>query len=162
MKLKRFGSALLAVAMIFSSSALVTANAQVTGSISSYAKGDVDFDKTVTPMDIAKLQEYLFGDYDPGCSEEEFLRIADINSDGIIDWDDEHAFGYAYIHAYSERNEGDVNFDGSVTIDDATDAQKYLAGIIPEFEVLNYLCADMDKDGVVNIDDVTRIQKELV
>ncbi len=57
MKFKKLGSALLAVTMIFSSSALITANAKA-----AYPQGDVNFDGMVTHDDIAMLQNYLFGD----------------------------------------------------------------------------------------------------
>ena len=53
---------------------------------------------------------------------------------------------------------GDVNNDGSVTIDDATALQRYLA----EFDTLDATAlanADVNGDGKINIKDVTKIQR---
>lgn len=55
---------------------------------------------------------------------------------------------------------GDVNLDGSLTIDDVTNIQKYIAYMIDltdEQEIL----ADVNGDGSVDIDDATLIQKTL-
>lgn len=53
---------------------------------------------------------------------------------------------------------GDVNLDGSVTIDDVTLVQKYIANMVDlsEQEQDN---ADVDKNSKIDIDDVTTIQK---
>lgn len=54
---------------------------------------------------------------------------------------------------------GDVNLDGSVTVGDVTQLQRYLANII----TLNneqLLAADYNRDGLVNIEDCTLIQKK--
>lgn len=55
---------------------------------------------------------------------------------------------------------GDVNGDGSISIDDATDIQKYAADILT-FDGDRLTAADVDGDGKVTIDDVTMIQKYL-
>lgn len=52
----------------------------------------------------------------------------------------------------------DVNFDGKVTIDDATLIQKYMAEL-EEFDSKQINIADCDKDSKITIDDVTLIQK---
>lgn len=56
---------------------------------------------------------------------------------------------------------GDVNGDGTVTIDDATKLQSYLA----DFPVTNITllrkCADANADGKIDIKDVTAIQRYL-
>lgn len=159
MKFKKLSSALLAVTMIFSSSALVTANAQTTDSHSSHKKGDLDFDGVISPEDIAKLQDYLYGDYNPGCSEADMLVIADINNDGVVDWDDERAYIDAVI--YASNNLGDVNGDEKLSILDATEIQKYLAHLIPDFDFAKTLCADFNGDNRISVSDATEIQKEL-
>lgn len=53
---------------------------------------------------------------------------------------------------------GDVNFDGVISIDDATIVQKYLAGI-STLNTLQRILADFDCNGAVTIEDVTLIQK---
>ncbi len=56
---------------------------------------------------------------------------------------------------------GDVNFDGDVTIDDATEIQRHLADII-KLSDKAVLAADTNDDGFVDIIDVTTIQYYLV
>jgi arabinogalactan endo-1,4-beta-galactosidase len=55
---------------------------------------------------------------------------------------------------------GDVNGDGILTIDDATEIQKYLAKMPTVSADLNGR-GDVNGDGVITIDDATRIQKQL-
>lgn len=77
----------------------------------------------------------------------------------------------SYAQKYAEENNiifikltenfvADVNFDGKITVDDATDIQKYIAGMI-EFSSTQDNIADVDGDGKVAISDVTEIQKYL-
>lgn len=53
---------------------------------------------------------------------------------------------------------GDVNMDGAVSITDATEVQKAIAGLLSLNEYQNKL-ADVNKDGSVSIIDATQIQK---
>lgn len=55
---------------------------------------------------------------------------------------------------------GDVNGDGTISIDDVTDIQKYLANLL-DFTDEQIALADVDKDEKVSIDDATLIQKSL-
>lgn len=55
---------------------------------------------------------------------------------------------------------GDVNSDGVVNILDATETQKYVAGLI-ELTDEQKLPADVNGDGIINIVDATQIQKYL-
>ena len=55
---------------------------------------------------------------------------------------------------------GDVNFDGTVSIDDATDIQKYIAEL-KELNSDQKIVADVNSDGIISIDDATQIQKYL-
>lgn len=57
-------------------------------------------------------------------------------------------------------NIGDVNLDGKISVDDATDIQKYLASMIT-FSSTQESVADADGDGKIGISDVTEIQKYL-
>ncbi|MDR0913972.1 MAG: dockerin type I domain-containing protein [Oscillospiraceae bacterium] len=53
---------------------------------------------------------------------------------------------------------GDANEDGIVSIDDATEIQKYLAKMVPYLEAA---ACDVDGDGTIAIGDATEIQKYL-
>ena len=55
---------------------------------------------------------------------------------------------------------GDVNYDGSVNITDATDIMKYSAMLLDETQI-NLEYADVNGDGKVNVLDATAIQKIL-
>jgi hypothetical protein len=55
---------------------------------------------------------------------------------------------------------GDANNDGSVTIEDVTSIQKYLAVLLTERQI-NLTLADANRDGSVNVEDATTIQKYL-
>ena len=55
---------------------------------------------------------------------------------------------------------GDVNMDGAVSITDATEVQKAIAGLLSLNEYQNKL-ANVNKDGSVSITDATQIQKYL-
>ena len=64
------------------------------------------------------------------------------------------------IDSIPEAIPGDVNGDGKVGIDDATDIQKYIVEIY-EFSDYQKKLSDVDKDGKIGVDDVTLIQKSL-
>ena len=55
---------------------------------------------------------------------------------------------------------GDANLDGSVTISDVTEIQKYLAELA-DFSDKQLLLADTNGDGLVDITDATHLQKYL-
>lgn len=55
---------------------------------------------------------------------------------------------------------GDTNFDGYVSVSDATKVQSYIAGK-EEFDNLQKRNADVTGDGKININDATMIQKYL-
>lgn len=56
---------------------------------------------------------------------------------------------------------GDANGDGSVTISDATNLQRYVAKVIDSTSIVEEF-ADVDKNGTINVKDATYIQKYLV
>lgn len=66
-------------------------------------------------------------------------------------------FNYA---VFTSVKTGDVNLDGTVSIDDVTLIQKYLASMV-ELDGEQLKAADVTGDGDVSIDDVTKIQKFL-
>ena len=55
---------------------------------------------------------------------------------------------------------GDTDLDGSITISDVTEIQKYLAGLV-HFSDEQIALADTNGDGVVDINDATHLQKYL-
>jgi hypothetical protein len=67
--------------------------------------------------------------------------------------------GFDFIALEKTDNEiGDINGDGDIAIDDATDIQKYIAGM-NEFSDAQLKAADVNGDGEISIEDVTEIQK---
>lgn len=60
----------------------------------------------------------------------------------------------------SEEIVGDVNLDGTISISDATEVQKYLAEFI-ELNGIQKNLADTNGDGTITITDATEIQKYL-
>jgi hypothetical protein len=60
-----------------------------------------------------------------------------------------------------EGIKGDIDLNGTITVQDATTLQKSLAKII-KLSTLQSAVADFNGDGKVNIKDVTAIQKYLV
>ena len=103
--------------------------------------------------------------YDADGNLVQLYVAADMNCDGVIDFDDVSAFMLAledpnaYIAAYPNCNllNADTNGDGAVTFDDIdplvlalSDPASYAAQF-PSCHVLN---ADCNRDGVVNFDDI--------
>ncbi|MCH5298087.1 MAG: leucine-rich repeat protein [Ruminococcus sp.] len=72
----------------------------------------------------------------------------------------EHDINFTSLGEVITKLLGDVNGDGKITIDDATDIQKYLANMLA-FTDEQKVLADVDKDGKISIDDVTLVQKVL-
>lgn len=68
-----------------------------------------------------------------------------VNNDTII----------MYAHWWRK---GDVNLDGSLSIDDVTLLQKYISNLVT-FSEKQMLVADVNYDGVINIDDATALQE---
>ena len=66
----------------------------------------------------------------------------------------------ANIHYNSSYILGDVNDDHKVNVMDATDIQKYLAGIITLTDTQKTK-GDVNNDGILNVADATEIQKYL-
>lgn len=79
--------------------------------------------------------------------------------DGKYVFTTDHLSVYALVRK-SATLLGDVNGDGKVGIDDATDIQKYMAEML-DFTDKQKELADVNKDGKVGVDDVTLIQKHM-
>ena len=73
---------------------------------------------------------------------------------------DTYILSYTVKEPATEPLLGDVNLDGSVTIDDATMLQRYLTEMVDltDEQLRN---ADVNKDNRVDIRDVTEIQRYL-
>lgn len=79
--------------------------------------------------------------------------------DGKYIFTTDHLSVYALVRK-SATLLGDVNCDGKVGIDDATNIQKYMAEML-DFTDKQKELADVNKDGKVGVDDVTLIQKHM-
>ncbi len=75
---------------------------------------------------------------------------------------DEHMYSEDLNHTFVaiERTMGDINGDGTVNVTDATDLQKYLAGMITLTDK-QLACADVTDNGSIDIKDVSYITKAL-
>lgn len=158
MRFKKLLSVALAVSMLGTSSAMLTANAEET---TSYKLGDVNLDGKIDINDLNKLQDYIFGDFKPSVSNTAvFARVADINRDGAVDEKDVDEFVDSLI--YSDNYFGDVDNDWSLTVTDATYIQKYLVGDTEDLSFRQILNGDYNKDNAISVVDATEIQKQLV
>ena len=74
--------------------------------------------------------------------------------------EDTQTVKYVYTDFVPEsiRLYGDINRDGSINVVDATDLQKFVAGLAPQYEAesANF---DFNYDGSVNVVDATMLQK---
>ncbi len=156
MKIKKMCCVALAVSMLATGSAMLTANAN---ELESHMLGDVNFDGKVNVEDIAALNDYLNEQYKPDCTDSVFAQAADLNGDGKVDFSDLNVFIDEYIKRKQEV--GDVNLNGVVDVNDATYVQQYLADDIADFNISNFLSADFNNDGQISVNDVTYIQNYL-
>lgn len=156
MKFKRLCCVALAVSMLTTSSAIFTASAKET---TSYKSGDVNLDGKITVEDIVSLYDYTVGTYTSSLTAEQFLSVADINGDGVVDEKDVDEFVDSYISA--DNSFGDVNRDGTLSVSDATYIQNYLVGNVQNFDLCQSLIGDYNKDGSVSVLDVTAVQKQI-
>lgn len=158
MRFKKLLRVALAVSMLGTSSAMLTANAEET---TSYKLGDVNLDGKIDINDLNKLQDYIFGDFKPTADNTAvFARVADINRDGAVDENDVDEFVDSLI--YSDNYFGDVDNDWSLSVTDATYIQKYLVGDTEDLSFRQILNGDYNKDNSISVIDATEIQKQLI
>ena len=133
--------------------------------IGGYAFADCTNLKSVTiPASVQDIYEKAFG----YIYNEDSWEYEKVDGFTIYGYDGTRAEEYAvfyYITFISLGDVpaptlGDVNGDGSISIDDVTDIQKYLANML-DFTSEQAKLADVDKKGGITIDDVTLIQKSL-
>lgn len=74
---------------------------------------------------------------------------------GIYVFTTDHLGKYALV---KQRIYGDINGDGAVTVNDATEIQKASIGLV-ELSNDQLKCADVNGNGIISITDVTLIQK---
>lgn len=79
---------------------------------------------------------------------------------GVVDYENEKLTLVAQWLSHNDIMIGDVNLDGKLSITDATEVQKYVAGLV-EFNDVQLYAADVDGNGIINIMDSTAIQKML-
>ena len=129
--------------------------------------GDANVDGDVDVKDKTAIQKYILG---TSKLTAQGKQNADINSDGKINKVDEALITGVSLRYYKDFNiykpissyilYGDVNQDGRVTIQDATQIQKYLAGTSRLIgQALKN--ADVNADGKITNDDAISIQKYL-
>ena len=107
----------------------------------------------------AAYTNWLLGDPNNEFSIEEYTAISKDSGK----WYDLKGYSYYYrsvgfICKTPIYKIGDVNSDGVINIDDATEIQKYVAELI-EFTDEQKAVADTDGDGIISIKDVTQIQR---
>ena len=119
--------------------------------------GDVDGDGVITGHDTALISRHLYDDSFTLTDDQ--LARADITKDGQVTAEDA-----IWLHAnYEQYALGDVDLDGSVTIDDGWNCMRFIiqkngftSPDITYTEVQQNLM-DADGNGIINIDDASRI-----
>ncbi|MFC4405128.1 S8 family serine peptidase [Haloarchaeobius iranensis] len=138
----------------------------------------VDFADPVTNIDnengtISMAQAGAAGVDNPEMAEIEFdVLMDDFNQSAEVSWNVggsmiTHPNGTAPLVDWTggmvqtaDCTAGDVNSDGSITVQDATLTQQYIVGDDPAN--FNPSCADMNGDGQITSADVTLILEEIV
>ena len=133
--------------------------------IGEYAFAECSSLESVTiPASVTNIGECAFGytfDYD----EYEYVKADGFTIYGYTGseaeiYANENGFKFKNIGDAPSPTLGDVNGDGSISIDDATAIQKHLANML-DFSEEQAEAADVDNNGDITIDDVTLIQKYL-
>ena len=119
--------------------------------------GDVDGDGVITGHDTALISRHLYDDSFTLTDDQ--LARADITKDGQVTAEDA-----IWLHAnYEQYVLGDVDLDGSVTLDDGFNCMRFIiqkngfsSPDITYTEVQQNLM-DADGNGIINIDDASRL-----
>lgn len=117
-------------------------------------KGCKNLTSVNIPESVTEIDSTAFNDH----SDE--LTIYGYTGSAAEAFANEHDINFTSLGEVITKILGDVNGDGKITIDDATDIQKYLANMLA-FTDEQKVLADVDKNGKVSIDDVTLVQKVL-
>lgn len=134
-------------------SALVITSLSVPMSIASaeeYTKGDVDMDGVITGHDAAIVSQYADSVLQLELNDEQ-LALADMNDDGAVDASDA-----ALIAEIQEYKLGDMDRNGEVRIEDATDilTMAFWRKIDPKIDFGKIgISADVECDGDIDVYD---------
>lgn len=105
------------------------------------------FEWEYVPSDYFEGADYMLSDYET-------------KSSNIVLTSNEARKDYLLSIAWDVRLKGDANGDGKVNIKDATQIQKFVAGLVNEkAKDFVFKCADADANGKVNVRDATIVQK---
>ena len=69
-------------------------------------------------------------------------------------------YAYYVVYTFDKTSDillGDINSDGTVSVNDVTTGQQYLANSITLTEA-QIKAADMDGNGIINVNDITALQ----
>ena len=126
--------------------------------------GCTSLKSVIVPADVEYIGLYAFG-YTFGEDVEEMVKVDGFTIIGYSGseaeiYAKENGFKFINLSADPTQKLGDVNGDGSISIDDATAVQKYLANMLDLTDEQAEL-ADVNMDGDITIDDVTLVQKYL-
>ena len=128
--------------------------------------GDVNLDGKINAKDRMFLAKYLVGQ-DKELSIYAQIR-ADVDLNGRIEERDDEILAHylAKWKAFTSipvknYGDGDVNADGVVDINDATQMHKYLSGNKEAIKSENLLRADVNQDGIIDQCDGVTIQRYL-
>ena len=133
-----------------------------------------DLETVILPETITRIGEMFNYDYESHTKlliPESVVSIADEGSftkkrQSILGYEDSYAQRFATEHdiPFEAVTKGDLNFDGTTTIEDATQMQKSLAEFsgVPSAENSAVIkLADVNGDGKFSIRDVTEMQRHL-
>ena len=133
-----------------------------------------DLETVILPETVTRIGEMFNYDYESHTKlliPESVVSIADECSftnkrQSILGYEDSYAQRFATEHdiPFEAVTKGDLNFDGTTTIEDATQMQKSLAEFsgVPSAENSAVIkLADVNGDGKFSIRDVTEMQRHL-
>ena len=133
-----------------------------------------DLETVILPETVTRIGEMFNYDYESHTKlliPESVVSIADEGSftnkrQSILGYEDSYAQRFATEHdiPFEAVTKGDLNFDGTTTIEDATQMQKSLAEFsgVPSAENSAVIkLADVNGDGKFSIRDVTEMQRHL-
>ena len=133
-----------------------------------------DLETVILPETVTRIGEMFNYDYKSHTKlliPESVVSIADEGSftekrQSILGYEDSYAQRFATEHdiPFEAVTKGDLNFDGTTTIEDATQMQKSLAEFsgVPSAENSAVIkLADVNGDGKFSIRDVTEMQRHL-
>ena len=133
-----------------------------------------DLETVILPETVTRIGEMFNYDYESHTKllvPESVVSIADEGSftekrQSILGYEDSYAQRFATEHdiPFEAVTRGDLNFDGTTTIEDATQMQKSLAEFsgVPSAENSAVIkLADVNGDGKFSIRDVTEMQRHL-